>query len=111
MKTFKQYIAEAKNAHLSHIDQSLLVDGSSGVKTTVNFLESLVDMLDGGTDKAIKIGLKWDGAPGLTAGIDPESGKFFVGTKSVFSKKIPKMKILISFMVDKVNLQTNLNLH
>ena len=91
MKTFKQYIAEAKNAHLSHIDQSLLVDGSSGVKTTVNFLESLVDMLDGGTDKAIKIGLKWDGAPGLTAGIDPESGKFFVGTKSVFSKKIPKV--------------------
>ena len=96
MKTFIQFIieqdiSEGKNTHLSHIDQSLLVDGSSGVTTTVNFLESLIDMLNGGTDKAIKIGLKWDGAPGLTAGIDPESGKFFVGTKSTFSKKTPKV--------------------
>jgi len=91
MKTFKQYISEAKNVHLLHIDQSLLIDGDSGVKTTVNFLESLIDMLSGGTDGALKIGLKWDGAPGLIAGIEPESGRFFVGTKSTFSKKVPKV--------------------
>ena len=48
-------------------------------------------MLSGGTDGALKIGLKWDGAPGLIAGIEPESGRFFVGTKSTFSKKVPKV--------------------
>ena len=96
MKTFKQFIKEqnlyeAKNVHLLHIDQSLLIDGDSGVKTTINFLESLIDMLSGGKGGALKIGLKWDGAPGMVAGIDPESGKFFVGTKSAFSKKVPKV--------------------
>tara|TARA_Y100000310_G_scaffold263825_1_gene274268 strand:+ start:2181 stop:3395 length:1215 start_codon:yes stop_codon:yes gene_type:complete len=96
MKTFIQFIeeqnlSEGKNTHLLHIDQSILIDGDSGVKITVNFLESLVNMLSGGTAGALKIGLKWDGAPGLTAGVDPESGKFFVGTKSTFSKKVPKV--------------------
>ena len=96
MKTFIQFIeeqnlSEGKNTHLAHIDQSLLVDGGTGVNTTVNFLESLIDMLEGGKGGSIKIGLKWDGAPGLTAGFDPESGKFFVGTKSAFAKKNPKV--------------------
>jgi len=91
MKTFKQFISEAKNAHLLHIDQSLLIDGDTGIKTTINFLESLVDMLSGGKSGSLKIGLKWDGAPAVISGIDPESGKFFVGTKSVFSKKVPKV--------------------
>ena len=91
MITFKHYIEEEKNAHLTHIDQSLLIDGSGGVTVTVNFLESLINMLSGGSNKSLKIGLKWDGAPGLTAGIDPTSGNFFVGTKSVFSKKVPKV--------------------
>jgi len=91
MRTFKQFISEAKNVHLLHIDQSLLIDGYTGIKTTINFLESLVDMLSGGKTGALKIGLKWDGAPAVIAGIDPDSGKFFVGTKSVFSKKVPKV--------------------
>jgi hypothetical protein len=91
MITFKQYIEEEKNAHLTHIDQSLLIDGSGGITVTVNFLESLINMLSGGSNKSLKIGLKWDGAPGLTAGIDPTSGNFFVGTKSIFSKKVPKV--------------------
>ena len=91
MISFKHYIEEEKNAHLTHIDQSLLIDGSGGVTVTVNFLESLINMLSGGSNKSLKIGLKWDGAPGLTAGIDPTSGNFFVGTKSVFSKKVPKV--------------------
>ena len=96
MKSFKQFIkeqnlSEAKNAHLLHIDQSVLIDGGDGIKTTINFLESLIDMLSGGNNGKLKIGLKWDGAPGLTAGIDPVTKKFFVGTKSVFAKKIPKV--------------------
>ena len=86
MITFKKYInqidlSEGKNTHLSHIDQSILIDGADGIRTTINFLESLINMLEGGKGGTIKIGLKWDGAPGLVAGFDPESKKFFVGTK------------------------------
>ena len=29
--------------------------------------------------------VKWDGAPAIFAGIDPEDGKFFVAKKSVFN--------------------------
>lgn len=34
---------------------------------------------------------KWDGAPSVVCGVDPMSGVFFVGTKSVFNKTEPKM--------------------
>ena len=91
MRTFRQFILEAKNTHLLHIDQSVLIDGSSGVNVTVNFLESLVEMLSGGKSGSLKVGLKWDGAPGLVAGVNPENDKFFVGTKSTFSKGTPKV--------------------
>ena len=33
-----------------------------------------------------KISLKIDGSPSIVWGTNPESGKFFVGTKSVFNK-------------------------
>jgi hypothetical protein len=33
---------------------------------------------------------KWDGAPAVICGIDPEWDQFFVGTKSVFAKTNPK---------------------
>ena len=30
--------------------------------------------------------VKWDGAPAVVCGVNPDNGKFFVGTKSVFAK-------------------------
>lgn len=38
-----------------------------------------------------RVSVKWDGAPALVWGICPSSGRFFVGTKSVFNKR--KIKI------------------
>jgi hypothetical protein len=34
---------------------------------------------------------KWDGAPSVVCGVDPASGMFFVGNKSVFNKSGPKI--------------------
>jgi hypothetical protein len=42
-------------------------------------------MLENGSDSG-NITVKWDGAPAIFAGTDPSDGKFFVGTKGVFSK-------------------------
>jgi hypothetical protein len=43
-------------------------------------------MLAGHAQSKINITTKWDGAPAIFAGTNPENGKFFVGTKSVFNK-------------------------
>ena len=34
---------------------------------------------------------KWDGAPAIVFGTNPENGQFFVGTKSVFNKRQVKI--------------------
>jgi len=43
----------------------------------------------GGADT--KVTVKWDGAPAIICGKDPETGLFFVGNKSVFNKTTPKI--------------------
>ena len=44
-----------------------------------------------GDDNSIKnVSVKWDGAPAIFTGINPDNGQFFVGTKSVFNKE-PKI--------------------
>jgi len=47
-------------------------------------------MLAGSSSKKVNMTVKWDGAPAIICGINPENGKFFVGTKSVFNKN-PKI--------------------
>jgi hypothetical protein len=42
-------------------------------------------MLAGHADTKVNVTTKWDGAPAIFAGINPENGKFFVGTKGVFN--------------------------
>ena len=39
-----------------------------------------------GSGKGTNMTVKWDGAPAIICGVNPENGKFFVGTKSVFNK-------------------------
>jgi hypothetical protein len=47
-------------------------------------------MLEGESDTKVSMTTKWDGAPAIVCGKDPETGKFFVGTKGVFAQK-PKI--------------------
>ena len=39
----------------------------------------------GGSRSSVNMTVKWDGAPAIFAGVDPEDGKFFVAKKSVFN--------------------------
>lgn len=77
---------EGKNVHLEHIEDEVLNRGIAGAREAINFLRSLRDMLSGDADRQVNITTKWDGAPAIICGIDPETKKFFVGTKSVFAK-------------------------
>jgi len=74
-----------KNLHLEHIEDEILNYGIDGGRASINFVRSLRDMFAGATRSSINMTVKWDGAPAIFAGIDPEDGKFFVGKKSVFN--------------------------
>ena len=78
--------ASGKNLHLEHIEDEILNFGISGGRSAINFLRSLRDMLTGNASRSVDVTVKWDGAPAIFCGIDPEDGRFFVGTKGVFSK-------------------------
>ena len=86
---FSEYITESKegkNVHLEHLEDNVLNNGVSGAREAINFLRSLRNMLAGHSDVKVNVTTKWDGSPAIFAGINPENGKFFVGTKSVFNK-------------------------
>ena len=74
-----------KNLHLEHLEDEIINNGVAGGRAAINFLRSLRDMLAGNSRSSINMTVKWDGAPAIFAGIDPEDGKFFVAKKSVFN--------------------------
>jgi len=90
MKSFKNILlGEAKtgkNLHLEHIEDEVLNGGVDGTRGSINFIQSLRDMLAGSSMKNTYITTKWDGAPAVFCGINPENDKFFVGSKSIFNK-------------------------
>jgi len=86
MLSFIQLLNEDKNTHLEHLEDEIINNGLSGAKTAVRFLNSLKDMLSGIGKGSTDVTVKWDGAPAVFAGTNPENGKFFVATKSLFNK-------------------------
>ena len=86
MFAFSSFLTEAKNLHMEHLEDEVLNGGVAGTRGAINFLQGLRDMLAGNASSSVDITVKWDGAPAVFAGINPENGKFFVGTKGVFAK-------------------------
>ena len=80
MKTFKQFTTSAngslKNTHIEHPEDSVL----NGDLTVLNWF----------TENG-KISAKIDGAPAIVWGRNPKTENFFVGTKSVFNKRLIKI--------------------
>ena len=78
----------SKLLHLEHVED-LIFDGHSG------WLEALGTLSDVrwailGHDDDTKVSTKYDGSPSIVFGHHPVTGRFFVGTKSVFNKE-PKI--------------------
>ncbi len=76
---------EGKNLHLTHA-ADFSFEGKERASQAIQFIESLTDMLQGSSKSKLNVTRKWDGAPAIFAGTNPENGKFFVGTKSIFNK-------------------------
>ena len=88
MIRFSELILEdkgGKNLHLEHLEDEIINYGVDGGRAAINFLRSLRDMLAGNSRSSVNMTVKWDGAPAIFAGTDPEDNKFFVAKKSVFN--------------------------
>lgn len=91
---FSQYTKELQEAeekasggvtHLTHIEDAILLQGSGGIETAIDYLQKVLDLAsDASTSMCVTT--KFDGAPAIITGINPENGKFFVATKSLFNK-------------------------
>lgn len=100
MKTFKQLISENTTApaevqasktlgHLDHIEDNVFLHGKAGSNHALNTLREMHNYLSGQKSK-VKVGEKFDGAPSLVFGRHPQTGRFFVATKSAHNKN-PKI--------------------
>ncbi len=90
MRRYKHYVTEDKNTHLEHVEDEIFNLGYSGVDNAINFLEGITNLISGHSNDNYSMTVKWDGAPAVFCGINPENKKFFVGTKSIFNKE-PKI--------------------
>jgi len=75
------------NKHLEHLEDSIF-DGRRVALAAIK--EAMTAKWN--------ISIKYDGAPAIVFGTNPENGKFFVGTKSVFNKK----KVLINYSYEDI---------
>jgi len=88
MISFKKFVAEQKNTHMTHIEDKVLYGGVKGTRDAIMALRSLRDMMRG--NHSGNVSVKWDGAPAVFCGTDPTDGKFFVAKKGIFNKN-PKV--------------------
>ena len=82
----EEILNEFKRTHLEHIEDIILYDGFEGGIAVVEYFRGLLLTLKGTSSEKMSVSVKWDGAPAVVCGINPDNGKFFVGTKSVFAK-------------------------
>lgn len=71
--------------HLTHLEDHIIHNGHEGVGIASQHLEDVSKALEG-KKTSTHVSTKFDGAPSIVFGTHPTTGRFFVGTKSVFNK-------------------------
>ena len=95
MKTFISFLKEeaeaegAKLKHIHHAEDRPLMHGHEGFEHAHGALTQAHEHMKAG-HKSSGLTMKYDGSPSVVYGHHPESGKFFVASKSAFNKN-PKL--------------------
>jgi len=94
MQQFNSFLTEAasredKLLHLEHNEDHVIHGGTEGFNHAINNLNAVHEKLKG-EDSGVDIQVKHDGSPSVLFGHHPETGKFFVASKSGFNKT-PKL--------------------
>ena len=79
-------VLEFKRTHLEHIEDIILTNGYQGGQAVIDYYRGLLVTLQGTSAESVKVSVKWDGAPAVVCGTNPDNGRWFVGTKSVFAQ-------------------------
>jgi hypothetical protein len=96
IKSTKNYVniheqkKQGINVHFYHIEELILTEQERGLQVAIEFINELVKVFEGNVDSKVFTTVKYDGAPALICGYNPENGKFFVATKSA-ANVVPKV--------------------
>jgi hypothetical protein len=91
MKNFSDYLTEEEQPegkalkHLTHLEDMPIHHGHVGVEVAANHLDDVHKTLMG-RNTSTHISTKYDGAPSIVFGTHPQTGQFFVASKSAFNK-------------------------
>ena len=91
MLDFKKFIIEEaekeplKLKHLTHAEDHIIDDGEKGFHKAAEVLHQAHEHITTGHSES-KLTTKYDGSPSIVFGHHPQTGKFFVATKSAFNK-------------------------
>jgi len=69
--------------HLTHLEELILTAKKRGLDIAIQFLKELYRTLKGSSKSKTFVSVKFDGAPSIIAGYNPQDKKFFVSTKSL----------------------------
>jgi hypothetical protein len=88
MRTFLSLLKEesddSKLKHITHVEDHILHDGKEGYEHSVGVLNKVRNHIKSGKmDPTLT--MKHDGSPSIVYGHHPETGKFFVASKSAFN--------------------------
>jgi hypothetical protein len=86
--------------HLTHLEELILTRQKEGLDTALSFINALTDTFNGNADSGVFTTVKYDGAPAIICGYNPENNRFFVSTKSI-AAKTPKINYTVQ------DIQTN----
>lgn len=95
MIKFNQFLKEQEETegkklkHLTHVEDHIIHNGHEGAAIAADHLENVHSKLLG-KNNSINVSTKFDGAPSIVYGTHPETGQFFVASKSAFNKN-PKL--------------------
>lgn len=88
MFSFKTFLNESldvdKLKHLEHAEDHIIHGGDEGIKHAADNLDDLHNFMRGKKSKS-KVTVKYDGSPSVVFGHHPETGRFFVASKSAFN--------------------------
>jgi len=84
--------------HLTHLEELVLTKKQQGLSLAIQFLKELFEIFKGKSDSKTFVSIKFDGAPSIIAGYNPQTKQFFVSTKSL-SNVTPK----INYSEDDIN--------
>jgi Family of unknown function (DUF6267) len=90
MYNFREFIREQtepeplKLKHLTHAEDHVIDSGETGYHHAVKILKQAHEHITKGASES-KVTTKYDGSPSIVFGHHPDTGKFFVATKSAFN--------------------------